>query len=78
MGRLVASRPFRTRIAEAYRWNCDSYFILESRSIQLEPIAQTIAACIVPRDTCLVHLSPRRLADDPSGSSDSQIAQART
>src|SRR5665213_1994843 len=43
--------------------------IVEGRAIQLQPVAQAVAACIIPRDPTLMDLAPRRLADDqkPSG-----------
>src|SRR5215203_7532910 len=52
------------RITKADRKNCDFCFFVENRSIQSEPIAQTITACIVPSDTRLVDLFPRCLTDD--------------
>src|SRR6185503_8126693 len=61
---LVAARLFGARITKSYRENRDSCIIVESRSIQPEPITQTITACIIPSDTGLVDLFPRRLADD--------------
>jgi hypothetical protein len=61
---IVATRFCGARITKTHRENRDSCFIVESRSIQLEPITQTIAACIIPSDTRLVDLFPRRLADD--------------
>src|ERR1019366_3559682 len=67
--RIVTSVNSSPRIAKSHRKDRNLRFIEENRTIHPEPITQAIAACIIPRYTTLMDLSPWRLTDDqqPSG-----------
>lgn len=53
-----------TRIAECRRYDCNSAFVVEHRSIQLHPFAQAVAGWIIPRHPGFMHASSRRLTDN--------------
>src|SRR6185437_14424722 len=67
--RLVASVLSGAWITKSHGKNRYSFFIVEDRAIQPDPIAQAIATRIVPSNPSLMNLAPRCLADDqqPSG-----------
>jgi hypothetical protein len=51
--RLVAAVLSGTRITKSHGEKRDSFFIVEDRAIQLDPIAQAVAARVVPSNsTC--------------------------
>ena len=92
-GRIITSVLPGARITKSDRKNRHPRRIVEDRALQLEPLAQAIAACVIPRHPTAMDFAPRRLTDDqkvgpcspaastgrgPNGSSASQIRQART
>ena len=91
-GWVVTAILSSPRITKSHRKNCDLRFIEEDQTIQPQPVTQAIAARIIPRYSGPVDLAPWRLINDqkpgvlancttgrgPSGSSASQIRQART
>src|SRR6185437_4701990 len=70
--RFVASILPGAWIAKSHGTNRDSFFIVEDRAIQPDPIAQPVAARIVPSNPSLMNLAPRCLADDQQPSSTGQ------
>ena len=70
----VRAREARTPDEVAYRRRTgvtkanrnDRYFcpVVEHRTVQIHPIPQAIATCIVPRDTRLMDFAAWRLTDD--------------
>lgn len=66
---VVASILSGAWITKSDREDRNSRRIVEGRAIEFQPIAQAIAACIIPRYPTLMDLAPWRLTDDqkPSG-----------
>lgn len=60
-------------ITKSHGKNRDLSFIVEGRTIQLQPVAQAIAACIIPRYPTLMDLAPWRLTDDQKSSGVRQL-----
>src|ERR1043165_1171104 len=58
--------PFRIapRIAEAHTDDGDARLVVECIAIDIEPLAQTIAAPVVKGEAGLMHLRAGRLTDD--------------
>ena len=71
-GWAVAAMAVDAGIAESHRQDGDPRDVVESIAIEGEPVAQAIAAGVVPGDAGLMHLGARRLADDqePRGGGD--------
>jgi hypothetical protein len=67
--RLIATAFSGPGITKTHGQDCNSRCIVEDRAVQLQPVTQAIAACIIPRYATLMDFAPRRLADDqkPSG-----------
>ena len=51
-------------MAVAHRQNRDSRLVIKGLDIDAYPVAQALAAFVVPRHAAGVHLGARRLADD--------------
>jgi hypothetical protein len=70
-GRLVAAARFAAGITKTHRQDRHAAFVVESRLVEPHPVAQTIAADIVPRYPGLMGLPSKGLSDDqqPGGAS---------
>lgn len=66
--RVVASILPSARITKPDREDRHSRIIVERHAIQIQPVAQAIAACIIPRYPTLMNLAPWRLTDDQKSS----------
>jgi hypothetical protein len=67
--RLIASAFSGPGITKSHGQDCNSCRIVEDRAVQLQPVTQAIAACIIPRYAGLMNFAPGRLADDQKPSS---------
>jgi hypothetical protein len=67
-GRVIASIFSSAWITKSDRKDRNSRSIVERRAIKLQPVAQAIAACIIPRYPALMDLAPWRLTDDQKSS----------
>src|SRR3546814_1543033 len=65
-GRPVAARGLHARVAEAHGHDRDQILVVEGLTIEAEPVAQPIAAAVVPRDAGLVHPRPGRSEEHTS------------
>jgi hypothetical protein len=67
--RLIAPAFSGAGITKSHGKDRNSRCIVEDRAVQLQPVTQAIAACIIPRYPGLMNFAPGRLTDDqkPSG-----------
>ena len=75
--RLVAAIFAGAGIAEPHGKDGNFCFIVESRALKLQPLAQAITAGIIPRYASRVNFAPRSLTDDQNASAAGQL-QHRT
>ena len=71
--RLVAAIFAGAGIAEPHGKDGNFCFIVESRALKLQPLAQTITAPITPRYPSLVNFASRSLTDDQNASAAGQL-----
>lgn len=74
---LVAAIFAGAGIAEPHGKDSNFCFIVETRALKLQPVAQAITAGIIPRYPSLVNFAPRSLTDDQNASAAGQL-QNRT
>jgi len=67
--RIIASVFSDARITKSHGEDRNSRRIEEGRAIQIQPVTQAVAACIIPGYPALMDFAPGRLTDDhkPSG-----------
>lgn len=58
---VVTTGWYAARIAKAYREDGDALIVVEGRSVDGHPVAQALAARVVPGHARFVDLPPRRL-----------------
>jgi hypothetical protein len=62
--RLIAAVRRSAGVAKAYREDRNSGFVVKSRTVQIHPIPQAVATCVVPGNPGPMDLAAWRLADD--------------
>jgi hypothetical protein len=71
--RLIPAVFSRSRITKSDGDNRHLRGIVEERAVQLQPLAQAIAACVIPRYPTAMDFAPWRLTDDQESSGDRQL-----
>jgi hypothetical protein len=72
-GWIISAIFSDTRITESHRKKRHLRFIVKCRTVQPQPIAQTFAAGVIPRDASLMNFASWRLADDQKSSAACQL-----
>ena len=69
---IVATALGGARVTKSHGDDRNSRFIVENGTIQLHPVAQTIAASITPGNSAVVYLAAGGLTDDQQASGTGQ------
>ncbi len=62
--RLITAVRRRAGVTKTNGQDRDFSLVVENRAVQIRPIPEAVAACVVPRDTGLMGLAAWRLTDD--------------
>jgi len=71
--RLIPAAFSRSWITKSDGDNRHLRCIVEDRAVQLQPLAQAVAACVIPRYPTAMDFAPGRLSDDQESSGDRHL-----
>src|SRR5665213_3153208 len=71
--RIVPSIYSGAGITKTHRDNCNFRVIKENCAVQIQPVTQAVATCIIPRYPALMDFAPRCLTNDQKPGSTRQL-----